>query len=818
MSSLGVEPPSLIKTKLFRPRLGQDLIARPYLIQRLNQGIDHKLTLISAQAGAGKTTLLAQWIANSPLPSAWLSLDENDDDLMVFVNYLCAAIQTVYPNSCDHVLHLLNAPVRPTARVMVTSLVNELNDLCDSHQTSDRDRSETVGLIIAMDDFHAIQEQAIHRFLSELIAYLPQCVHLAVSTRTDPLLPLAGLRASREMTEIRSFDLRLSTEEAKRLLESTTERKLSADTIRLLKDKTEGWLVGLRLAALSIRDLPVDRDIGARFEGTGNSIIADYMTSELLSQQSPAYQVFLLRSSILNRFNAELCDAVIWSEDDNSPPISQTGAIPAAEILNDLKSTNFFLIPLDREGKWYRYHHLFRDLLRHRLQSQLDPEQIRTLHNRASRWFEENGFTEEALTHAFSAGQADRAADIVSRQRYTLLNQARWQQLHLYLRRFPPEFVNAQPEMAMLKTWLAYHQGHYDQLPSELAQVEAAMTKRDLVPETARRLKAEISAARSLVFITEANTEQTITEAQFSLQNTPPELWIVRSLARVTLAAAYQAQGELSRAYETVYGAIDEEINQSNNLKATTYLTACNIHWMAADMPGMLAAASKCIELCDRPYMGQILRGARHHLGCLHYLQNDLVAAENQFGEVVQQQYLNYGDFFAYSAFGLSLIHQAHDRPEKAKDVAEIALTHILETGAMTLLPVARAFQAELALRQGDLSTASRWAEQFKSPPPLALMHRFYEPRLTLVKTWIAEATNTSRRRAAEYLSQLQEFAELTHNKIVLIDVLTLSAMVHAEDDDEPVALNALSKALDLSAPGRIILLFVDQGPPMAHL
>jgi LuxR family maltose regulon positive regulatory protein len=818
MGSFDGESPTLIRTKLHRPRLDRDLIIRPKLIDRLNQGSNRKLTLISAQAGAGKTTLLAQWLANSPLPSAWLSLDENDNDLMAFLSYLCAAIQTIFPDSCEYALDLLNAPTAPPTRVITTTLVNELVALCDSRRSSGEDKSGMNGLVIALDDYHLIKDSSIHAVVSELLAYLPQCVNLALSSRNDPPLPLAGLRARGEMTELRTSDLRLTAEEAGALLELTLGRKPGNDTIDLLTERTEGWLVGLRLAALSMRDLPDDRDFTQRLEGTGSSFVADYLISEVLSQQSPAHQEFLLRSSILDRFNAELCDALIESEDDILPAIAQPGTVSSAAILRGLKSANLFLIRLDQEGKWYRYQHLFRDLLRHRLHSQHDPEQIRTLHSRASRWFEKNGLIEEALAHAFSSGQVDRAAAIVSRQRYDLLNQARWQQLDSYLRRFPAEYVSAQPDMAMLKTWLIYHQGHYDQLPAALAQVEAAMTKRELTSEKARHLKGEINTVRSLVSISRANVEQTIAEAQFSLRNTPPELWIVRSLARVTLAAAYQAQGELGRAYEIVYGGIGDETHQSDRLKATTFLTACNIHWMAADMPGLIAVARKCVELCDQPHAGQIMRGARYHLGCVHYLQNDLDAAEDQFSRVVQRPYLNYGDFFAYSAFGLSLVHQARNRPQDAKQVAEMALAHILETGNMTLLPVANAFQAELALMQGELSAASHWAEQFNSPPPMGLMFRFYEPRLTLVRIRLAEATRSSRQQAAEYLEQLQDFAEITNNKIVLIAVLAMSAMVHAAEDDEPAALGALSKAVELAEPGRLTRLFVDQGSSMAQL
>ena len=241
MSSFGDAVPVLIRTKLQRPRLGSDLISRPHLIDRLNQCAECKLTLISAQAGAGKTTLLAQWLGECTRPSAWLSLDRHDNDLSVFVSYLCAAIQTVFPEACGHALDLLNAPFAPPSRIITTSIVNELDTLVSQDRTSfDGDRERT-GLIIVLDDYQNITESTIHELIAEMIAYLPQNIHLALASRRDPPLPLAGLRAANELSELRTDDMRFRKEEARALLEQTTGSDLSSDTIDMLEDKTDGW-------------------------------------------------------------------------------------------------------------------------------------------------------------------------------------------------------------------------------------------------------------------------------------------------------------------------------------------------------------------------------------------------------------------------------------------------------------------------------------------------------------------------------------------------------------------------------------------------
>ena len=818
MSSFGDGALVLIKTKLHRPRLGRDLIPRPHLIDRLNQCAECKLTLISAQAGAGKSTLLVQWLEECAQPSAWLSLDRHDNDLTVFVSYLCAAIQTVFPEACEHTLDLLSAPFTPPPRIITTSLVNELDALFRRDNSSAKGDRLSTGLIVVLDDYQNITEPTIHELISELITYLPQGAHLALASRRDPPLPLAGLRASNEMSELRSGELRLTKEEAGELLKLATGRDLSSDTIDLLENKTDGWAVGLRLAALSIHEFTDDEKFAERLTGTTSSSIVDYLVSEVLSRLSPIHHDFLLRTSILERFNAEICAAIFLEVDAAKSTTVHRDALQSQRFLEELNAANLFLIPLNEEGQWFRYHQLFRDLLRHRLRLQYSPEEITSLHNRASRWFENNALIEEALDHAFTAGNLERAAQVVSGQRYTLMNQAQWQRLDRYLRRFPFEFVNQSPDLLILKTWLIYHQGHWGQLPAALGQLSTVMDETALPTKAIRLLKGEISVLRSLVFYFQTNAEGAISEAESSIKNTAPELWIVRILARVFLAGAHQIRGELNHAYEEYYKGLDEEDVQSNRFKATLLMTSCNLHWIAADLQRMESSAAKCIALCDFHHSAEIKGYGNYHLGRVHYQRNDLAAAEKHFDLVVQQPYLNYGHSFADSAFCLGLIYQAQKRSDEAREIAALAVAHMLETSNTTLLPVALAFQAEIALRQGQIAVADQWASQFESIPPIMPMIGLNEPHFTLTKIWLAHDTPTSRQQADELLDRLRNFTELTNNTVCLIQVLALQAILRAAEDDEPAALNLLEKSLILAQPGGFIRLFVDLGPPIAHL
>jgi LuxR family maltose regulon positive regulatory protein len=806
------ELPILIRTKLQHPRLPEDLVPRPRLLDRLHAGSDRKLTLISAMAGAGKTTLLAQWLEECPQPSAWLSLDEHDNARIVFLSYLCAAIRSVFPNACERVLDLLNAPQRPPSRVIIASIINELDELFAAPpQEGGRSAvpSQT-SLILALDDYHTITEPAIDEILSSLIEHLPQGMHLALATRTDPRLPLAGLRAGRQMTEVRSLDLRFTSEEAHAFLEGTTGRELTPETIRLLENKTEGWVVGLRLAGLSIRNLPDDEAFVRGFEGTSSDLIVEYLLSEVLARQTAEIQDFALRTSVLDRFCAPLCEG-----------LTEISATKSQEIIEWLARANLFLVPLDEEDGWYRYHHLFRDLLRHELRQQYIPADISGMHASASAWFAQNGLIDEALRHFLAADDTAAAVDLVARHRYDLMNRAQWGRLEQYLHAFSPDIVNRSPELLMLRTWLLYHRGQYAELPAEIQRIEAALAHTPLAPEAVEGLQGEIRALRSMGSFLAVDAESTLAHVRQALAKTPRELWIVRVMARAYKAGTLLMMDNVNGAYEAVYAGFEEEGDQSNAFKATLLTTACNIHWVTADLKGLAHAAEQVLALSQDPYSPPFWAWGCYHLGRVRYHHNDLAAAEEHFAAVVRQPYLSYGLCYVNSACGLALTHQARGRPEQAREVVETAVAFALETGNTTLLAVALAFQAELALMQGQIAVAGQQAARFDPVPPLSPMYGLSSPHLTLVKVWLAQNTPASRRQAADLLSQAQAFCESTHTTRFLIEALALQALLHDVEGDEPAALAAtaaLERAIALAEPGGFIRLFVDLGPPMARL
>jgi LuxR family maltose regulon positive regulatory protein len=533
---------------------------------------------------------------------------------------------------------------------------------------------------------------------------------------------------------------------------------------------------------------------------------------EVLAQQSEPVQRFLMYTSILDRFCAPLCDVMlqgIWAEEDE---FSSQG------ILNQLREANLFLIALDSEDQWFRYHHLFQELLRHRLQAELSTEQIQVLHTRVIDWLAEHGFLEEALEHALAVQNIPEAIAIFTRQRADLLNETRWQPLEQQLNSFPKAVVEAEPELFISRVWLLYYQTRWDELPAALDHLSKIIDHADLPTATLQGLQGEINTLTALLAFISGECDRAVESARFALAHVPHELWIVRVFTQVLLAVALQAQGQPSQAYQSYYQSFDEASTDKALLPATRLALLCYVHWIAADLAAVSREARQSITLSQKA-RSQAMQGVgRYHLGNALYQHNRLTEAEAQFASINTRPYVHYRDIYTYSAISLALTYQAQNRPDEAQTVADQLLAFILQTGNTTLLPIAEAFQAELALRQGRLGAALRWAKRQPEAPPLVPMFRPYEPTFTLIKIWRQQNTPQSRRQATALTTRLIDYLHSIHNTRHLIDALALQSLQVASTGDNAAALAALAEAVKLAQPGMVVRVFVDLGSEIAML
>jgi LuxR family maltose regulon positive regulatory protein len=474
----------LLKTKLYIPPVRPELVSRPRLIERLNVGMMHKLTLVSAPAGFGKTTLLSEWVAGNEQTElkvrlAWLSLDEGDNDLTRFLTYFVAALQTIDHDVGQGLLAALRSPGTVNVEAVLTSLVNDIARLSDN-------------IAVVLDDYHVIESEAVDKALTFLLDHLPpplEGMHLVIASRIEPTLPLSRLRARGQLTELRSADLRFTTEEAAAFLNKVVRLPVSPDDVRALESRTEGWITGLQLAAMAMQGFSQRDQISDFVHGFSGShrYVIDYLVDEVLDQQTPSVQEFLFRTSILDRMTAPLCSAVTGREDSQA-------------ILEGLEAANLFLIPLDDERCWYRYHHLFGDLLKRRL-NQAFPEQIAELHQRASIWYQESGDIGEAIHHALAAGNIDQTADILKDHWQVFFVRGELTKLKSILDSLGPEATDNSVILRMAYCMVYSQTGAIELIPSHTAYIRRRI--KDVVETDVKHL-SNLAAIPSLFETMEA--------------------------------------------------------------------------------------------------------------------------------------------------------------------------------------------------------------------------------------------------------------------------------------------------------------------------
>jgi LuxR family maltose regulon positive regulatory protein len=784
--------PALIRTKLYRPPLPADWVPRPLLLERLQQQRQRPLTLVSAPAGFGKSTLLSAWLERCDWRSAWLSLDDGDNDLGDFLSYIVAAVQTLFPEFGTDTQALLDAVTMPPLPVIVGSLSNDLDEIDEP-------------FLLVLDDYHVIHHLAIHDLLSRLLSNPPRALHLVLAARHDPPLPITSLRARAAISEIRSSDLRFTLTEALAFLRQTLDPQIDESRAALFNQKTEGWAAGLRLVTLSAWH----KDSAAKLAtlDSNDAVLMDYFASEVLAQQPAALQEFLIKTSILDRLYGSLCEAVAQASDL---------AVSGQTYLAWLEELNLFITPLDDRREWFRYHPLFRQLLQHQLERRYQYDEIAELHRRASRWFAAHDLLEEAVQHALLADDTASATQIVAQHRHVLMNQDDWRRLEALLQVLPPGVVESQPDLLVARAWSAHNQYKLLQVPTVIDQAETLIAQQALAPAVQRALQGEVEFFRAYQCFWSNDLPSVQVHMQRALEWLPVEWWYARALVRLYLVNAYNMLGDPANAAAALANGLDEA--QANGpYLMRSLITTCFGYWLAGDLQGVADAANQMLVLGQQHDYPQTANWAHYFRGIVHYQRNNLAEAEQDLSAVVLDRYRTHLQCLVHSAIALALTYQAQQQPAQALTMADMLPAFLYETGNTILLPTIHAFRADLALRQERRAEASQWAAQAQ-PAALSLMPFFFAHHLVWPRVLLALNTPASRAAAAEQLARRREFAESRHHTHVLIEVLALQAVLLETQGDRSAALAALARAIGLAQPGGFIRLFVDLGSTMPAL
>ena len=787
--------PTILQTKLYRPPLMDDYIPRQRLHERLEQVGQRPLTIVSAPAGYGKSALLSAWFEQCKCRNAWLSLDENDNDLGVFESYFLAALRSAIPSFGDGLLDLLDSAQLPPPQLFIEMLFAELGRLQDN-------------VFLMIDDYGAITNDVVHEFIIELMRRPPPNLHLVLGTRYDPPLPLNDWRACSHLLEIRSVELRFSLEETSCFMQQAVDSPLDEQTIVALNEKTEGWIAGLRLAALSFSRV---EGFSAQIDelSGSNMYIRDYLASQVLTHLPAETQLFLLQTSILDRLSASLCEAVIMLD---SP------LIDTQETLLELESANIFTIPLDDLQHWFRYHHLFQQFLQMRLHEGYSSTVVVELHRRATSWFAENGYIEEALQHALAAGDMDTVLNLVAANRQELMNREQFQRLSRWLKMFPQEFIDESPDLLLLQARFAQIQ-RFDMVEVNriVDKVETLISSLVLEPQKAERLLAENAALHSAKDYFTLDPQASLASSRNALDVIPQQWYSLRSYCWIYGAVSLQMMGDLSGAYKWIQQGCREDMAVSDGPQARNAAAEGFVCWVAADLVGLQRVGEFMIGVVSDGRW-QSHGWAHYFLACAYYHHNDLDNAQRHAQLTFNQRFGNHALANVFSAFILALIEQVKGNPEAVQTMVSLASDYAVEIRSPTFTLMVQSFKAELAVLQGRAREVNQWAELACEHLELSAMPFFYSPALTIPKVLMATGAPGNSQKVDSCLQQLHAFAVSTHNVRILIEVLALEAMLNASNNDEEAALAILEESLALAQPGGFIRLYVDLGREIAGL
>lgn len=790
----------LLKTKLFIPPIRSKRVARSGLIVRMNDSQDKALILVSAPAGFGKTTLLAEWVAQAGLPVAWLSLDTGDNNPNRFLRYVIAALNIALADQEADICataHAMLQSVQPLPiQTILVAFINDLTNVSDP-------------FALVLDDYQFITGPEVNEALTFILEHLPSHVHLVIASRVDPAMPLHRLRAAQRLLEIRTENLRFTVDEANSFMNIVMGLRLSKEDISTLNAGTEGWIVGLQMAALSMQGITDCSAFIQAFSGS-NRYILEYLIEEVLDRQPESLQAFLLRTSILDRLCGPLCDSVLAEADSQA-------------ILEQLDQSNLFLTPLDGVGYWYRYHHLFADLLRARLQRS-HPEMIHGLHLRASQWYEEAQLPEEAIQHAFAAKELERAAWLVERSAIDILSRGEMSSLLKLFAALPEDLVFHRPRLCILNAWALTFAGQFDQAGVRLQQVEKQFQPGETTPE-AKEILGGIAILRALIADYQGNMASAIELALQAEELLPEKNWAERSIIPFVIGDNYSATGELDKAERAF-----EKIKQIGYTSGNLWTISVALHKLAL-VKVMQGGLREARDLYQEAITLAGKRGGQQYgtMGGIYVGMSDLSREWNELGaarQVVIEAIRNMEHWqnptnlvtgyvtLARISLSQGEIKNAEEALEKAEAISR----------QRNIFPITRktleACQVRLWLAKEDLAVANQWAKEKGLDEKDYVIDRKIDYLCEL--EWITMARVLIARneldRALNVLTILAEAAEPAGRNGRLIEILILTALALDGSGRTAQAHSILTKSLALAEPEGYVRVFLDEGKPMEEL
>ncbi len=787
---------NLLQTKLNRLPLRDDLVHRERLLKKLAQGSNHRLVLVSAPAGYGKSVLISQWLESAQKPSTWLSLDTEDNELVVFVQYVVAAVQKLFPQACCSTIALLESPAPTLTMALSKSLVNELDRISSP-------------FILVLDDYHRIHSRAVHELLSQLLKYPPRPLKLVILTRRDPPLPLKTLRVQGQMTDIRLQDLKFIRSEIVSFLERTINCRVDRAILKSLEEQLEGWAGGLRLLSLILPyQAAPDKFLGNL--GGKLSTIQDYLVDEVLSLQPPALGEWLKQTAILQRFCAPLIEAVCQLSS-----LVCSSDLDGETFLKETIKDNLFIITLSDQSEWYRYHHLFQELLLKRLKRDYSPEAIAELHRRASEWFEAQGLIEEALHHALEAEDNIRLTQIIEEYRINEMNADRWYRLENWLQKLPEAFIQKRLPLLLCRVWILYYRYRLKEMSAIIKQVE--MQHKDEALETA--LSAELNILKGINLFWQDPTEGCLDYFQKGLEELPETADFMKSETEIYLGLSLYILGQKQKAIRFYHDRLQQ-------LGSTEFLFTFRLtgglfftYMLSGQLSQAAEAARQMKNIGEKNASLYAEMWGCYGQASTYLLTNELDQALANFSLIADRRYLMDTRPVIDSLVGLALTYQALQQPDVATETLQQIVDFAWQTKDPEMLSVAHSAQARLALLQGNLPSAIQWERSFDEVPHFPRMFCWLEvPVITQARVLVILGSEESLQAATALLQKLREGTEALHYTCQTIEIGVLQALALEKQGHRQNALAVLEPVVALAELGGVMSPFLELGCPMADL
>ena len=785
----------LIQTKFCGPRVTADIVARDRLLTLMDASLECPLTMISAPAGYGKSVLVSQWLQRQKHRTIWLSLDQADSDFRQFLAYLIAAIHNEFPKTCHDTKQLISMPECPPVPVVVGHLQNDLFAI-------------TEPCSIVLDDYHQLdQSSLVHEFIEKLLQHPLPNIHIILVTRRDPALPLTRLRALNQMLEIRMEDLRFKRSEISELLCSNLDYSVNDESVTHLQSEIEGWIVGLRLVLLTLRHSKNPDDFLLSLHG-GIPQIQEYLISEVLSVLSDSMRECVLKSSVLNRFCDELIEFICASD----RPVAGDENLSGSDVIGELQSRNLFAIYLDPQNQWFRYHHLFQELLQNELRKTFSAEDIANFHMRACIWFETHDFIGEAIHHALQSGDAVFAARIVERHCYSELEEDRWVVVERWLALIPEDISKQRPTILIAKALVASAAQRFDQLISFTNEAELLIAD----GKGSRGQEGELNFLKGIADFWGGAFEESIRyleSAKLKLESHKNVL-IAEVDLHLSIVRYMSGQGELA------VKELNERINDFGGIHLARRVGALAIiHLLSGNLHNVRSEAWQIRNMDSRMRTPLVDAWSYYFDACADLINLRLDRALENFQSVLSRAHLTDRRAVIDSYAGAALTQQLSGEPENANTMLENLAAFVNETDDPLNQVLMKSCQARIELLRGNRKAAIRWADSYNEAPNVFDLFVWLEsPTITRVRAYISMGSPAGLKKAQQGVDEIRAVSSSCQLTNQLMEISVLEAIILDKQGNSEQAMQVLGNAIALAEPADWLRPFVEAGPEMNDL